>query len=256
MDSFGQDHVLDSSADDLKDHWTNDDHEGERRRLVETLRTARDKAPARDHRVGRRAWRPGAWSITGRGAGRQLGADPAADLDRAVVHPAGVRHGAAVLPRAQQRGRFAQTLDVNLSAEMMLFPELEPLRDGGPQLAGAGTGRRRGQAVGELALRDRESFTNHLLATDPVRVRAGQRGGPVASRDFRRPVVGAASPAVALVALGNVAGGRGGDHRAKAAGGKGAAEQIACIASQPSSCSIWRCASVSTPSASVRMPSE
>ena len=44
MDSFGQDHVLDSSADDLKDHWTNDDHEGERRRLVETLlRTARDK---------------------------------------------------------------------------------------------------------------------------------------------------------------------------------------------------------------------
>lgn len=31
MDSFGSEHVLDSSADDLKDHWTNDSHEGERR---------------------------------------------------------------------------------------------------------------------------------------------------------------------------------------------------------------------------------
>ena len=37
MDNLGYDHVLDSSADDLKDHWTNDDHEGERKRLIETL---------------------------------------------------------------------------------------------------------------------------------------------------------------------------------------------------------------------------
>ena len=64
MDSFGQDHVLDSSADDLKDHWTNDDHEGERRRLVETLlRTARDSACARPSCRATCTWRPGAWSI-------------------------------------------------------------------------------------------------------------------------------------------------------------------------------------------------
>src|SRR5690606_25454548 len=37
MDNFGSEHVLDSSADDLKDHWTHDDHEGERLRLLETL---------------------------------------------------------------------------------------------------------------------------------------------------------------------------------------------------------------------------
>lgn len=37
LDNFGSDHVLDSSADDLKDHWTHDDHEGERLRLLETL---------------------------------------------------------------------------------------------------------------------------------------------------------------------------------------------------------------------------
>lgn len=44
MDAFGQDHVLDSNADDLKDHWANDEHEGERKRLLETLaRTAEDK---------------------------------------------------------------------------------------------------------------------------------------------------------------------------------------------------------------------
>lgn len=37
LDGFGQDHVLDSNADDLKDHWSHDDHEGERKRLLETL---------------------------------------------------------------------------------------------------------------------------------------------------------------------------------------------------------------------------
>lgn len=44
LDKFGQDHVTDSNADDLKDHWSHDDHEGERKRLLEVLSTlARDK---------------------------------------------------------------------------------------------------------------------------------------------------------------------------------------------------------------------
>jgi hypothetical protein len=44
LDTFGQDHVIDSSADDLKDHWSHDDHEGERKRLLEVLSgVARDK---------------------------------------------------------------------------------------------------------------------------------------------------------------------------------------------------------------------
>ncbi|SHE80618.1 PhoD-like phosphatase [Lampropedia hyalina DSM 16112] len=37
LDTFGQDHVLDSNADDLKDHWAHDDHEGERKRLLDVL---------------------------------------------------------------------------------------------------------------------------------------------------------------------------------------------------------------------------
>lgn len=44
MDKFGQDHVTDSNADDLKDHWSHDDHEGERKRLLEVFsHLARDK---------------------------------------------------------------------------------------------------------------------------------------------------------------------------------------------------------------------
>jgi hypothetical protein len=44
LDKFGQDHVIDSNADDLKDHWSHDDHEGERKRLLEVLSSfARDK---------------------------------------------------------------------------------------------------------------------------------------------------------------------------------------------------------------------
>src|SRR3546814_4483980 len=44
MDKFAQDHVTDSNADDLKDHWSHDDHEGERKRLLEVFsHLARDK---------------------------------------------------------------------------------------------------------------------------------------------------------------------------------------------------------------------
>lgn len=44
LDSFGCEHVVESSADDLKDHWSHDDHESERKRLVRMLlRTAQEK---------------------------------------------------------------------------------------------------------------------------------------------------------------------------------------------------------------------
>jgi hypothetical protein len=46
LDNFGTEHVLDSNADDLKDHWAHDDHEGERKRLLETLMEA-----ARRHQI-------------------------------------------------------------------------------------------------------------------------------------------------------------------------------------------------------------
>lgn len=37
LDQWGQEHVTDSNADDLKDHWSHDDHQGERKRLLEVL---------------------------------------------------------------------------------------------------------------------------------------------------------------------------------------------------------------------------
>lgn len=46
LDKFGQDHVTDSNADDLKDHWSHDDHEGERKRLLEVF-----SALSRDKRI-------------------------------------------------------------------------------------------------------------------------------------------------------------------------------------------------------------
>jgi hypothetical protein len=36
-DIFGHDHVTGSNADDLRDHWAHDDHEPERKRLLESL---------------------------------------------------------------------------------------------------------------------------------------------------------------------------------------------------------------------------
>ena len=122
MDSFGQDHVLDSSADDLKDHWTNDDHEGERRRLVETRcappgQRLRATIVSGDARGG-----------LGRGLSQDVEpADNWAQIQQltstAVVHPSLV----SVMERLffhvlNSVAGSAQTLDVNLSAEMMLFP--------------------------------------------------------------------------------------------------------------------------------------
>ncbi len=37
LDSFGSEHVIESNADDLKDHWSHDDHEPQRKRLTRLL---------------------------------------------------------------------------------------------------------------------------------------------------------------------------------------------------------------------------
>jgi len=44
LDTFGSDNVVDSNADDLRDQWTHEDHEPERKRLTRLLiKTAQDK---------------------------------------------------------------------------------------------------------------------------------------------------------------------------------------------------------------------
>lgn len=172
MDSFGQDHVLDSSADDLKDHWTNDDHEGERRRLVETLlRTARDKRlratiVSGDVHVA-------AWGVVYRKDVEP--ADNWAQIQQltstAVVHPSLV----SVMERLffhvlDSVAGSAQTLDVNLSAEMMLFPGSNRYVMAARNWLALELDEGAGKLWASWRCETKESFTNHLLATDPVRV--------------------------------------------------------------------------------------
>ena len=63
MDSFGQDHVLDSSADDLRITGPTTTTKASAGAWSRPCCAPPGTAPARDHRVGRRTWRPGAWSI-------------------------------------------------------------------------------------------------------------------------------------------------------------------------------------------------
>ena len=124
MDKFGQDHVTDSNADDLKDHWSHDDHEGERKRLLEVFsRLARDKKirvslVSGDVHVA-------AWGTAYR---KDL---PASETwsqiqqftSSAVVHPSlmGVMDR-LFLSWLNSNAKQAQNIDVQFVAEMMPFP--------------------------------------------------------------------------------------------------------------------------------------
>lgn len=121
MENLGYDHVLDSSAYDLKDHWTNNDHEGERKRLIE--RTAEDHhlrvtVLSGDVQVA-------AWGVVYRTDSDYANCSKQIQqlTSRAVVHPSLV----SVMERLfcqvlNALAKKKQKLDVNLEAEMMLFP--------------------------------------------------------------------------------------------------------------------------------------
>ncbi|KPN72472.1 alkaline phosphatase D family protein [Neisseria sp. 83E34] len=173
MDNLGYDHVLDSSADDLKDHWTNDDHEGERKRLIETLfRTAQEKQMrvtvlSGDVHVA-------AWGVVSRTDTDCC--DGSTQIQQltssAVVHPSLV----SVMERlfCQMLNSLAkkkQKLDGCTEAEMMLFPasnryvvaarnwlalELDEDMKGGKLWA-------------SWRCETKDAFTNHLLAIEPVK---------------------------------------------------------------------------------------
>lgn len=124
MDTFGQDHVLDSSADDLKDHWANDDHEGERKRLLETLaRTAEDK-------LLRVSIVSGDVHVAAWGSAYRRDIPPTATwahiqqfTSSAVVHPSlmGVAER-LFLYLLNSTASKPQVIDVQHVVEMMLFP--------------------------------------------------------------------------------------------------------------------------------------
>lgn len=177
--SFGSDHVLDSSADDLKDHWTHDDHEGERKRLIETLlKTASEKQlrvsiVSGDVHVA-------AWGTAYR---KDVGPkDNWAQIQQftstAVVHPSLVSVTERLFFHVLNSvAKSKQMLDVNLNAEMMLFPGSNryvlPARNWLALELDLGSNNPNGAKLwATWRCETKEAFTNHLLATDPVHLRA------------------------------------------------------------------------------------
>ena len=124
LDTFGQDHVLDSNADDIKDHWSHDDHEGERKRLIETLARVAQKGVqvtllSGDVHVA--AW----GTITNRqSAPGTTYWPPIIQLtSSAVVHPSlkGIAER-LFLSLLNKTAAQSQNLDAQYTLEMMLFP--------------------------------------------------------------------------------------------------------------------------------------
>jgi hypothetical protein len=173
LDNFGQDHVTDSNADDLKDHWSHDEHEGERKRLLEVFsQLARDQKirvslVSGDVHVA-------AWGTAYR---RDL---PATETwsqihqftSSAVVHPSlvGVMER-LFLSWLNRNAKEPQHIDVQHVAEMMPFPghdkHIMPARN---WLAleldlGSADGCK---LWATWRCETETSFTNHLLAVAPV----------------------------------------------------------------------------------------
>lgn len=169
MDNLGYEHVLDSSADDLKDHWTNDDHEGERKRLLETLfRTAKYKklrvtVLSGDVHVA-------AWGVVYRtDSDCKDGADQVQQLtSSAIVHPSLV----SIMERlfCQMLNSIAkrkQTLDVNMTAEMMLFPGANRYVMAARNWLALELDEGNGKMWATWRCEAKDVFSNHLLAIEP-----------------------------------------------------------------------------------------
>lgn len=124
LDTFGQDHVLDSNADDLKDHWSHDDHEGERKRLIEILGQVAAEKSLRVSFVSGDV-HVAAWGTSYR-KDVPFGSNTwhlQQFTSSAVVHPSlmGVAER-LFLFMLNGAARQTQTIDVMHTLEMMLFP--------------------------------------------------------------------------------------------------------------------------------------
>lgn len=124
LDTFGQDHVIDSNADDLKDHWSHDDHEGERKRLLDVL-TGLAKAKRLRVSIVSGDVHVAAWGTVYR---RDLPASETwAQIQQftssAVVHPSLVGVAERLfLFMLNAMAAKSQVIDIQHTVEMMLFP--------------------------------------------------------------------------------------------------------------------------------------
>lgn len=124
LDSFGQDHVLDSNADDLKDHWSHGDHEGERKRLLESLTYVAEQ------RLLRVSIASGDVHVAAWGSCYRRDIPPTSNwaqiqqfTSSGVVHPSlmGVAER-LFLQLLNHTASKVQSIDVQHCVEMMLFP--------------------------------------------------------------------------------------------------------------------------------------
>lgn len=178
LDNFGSEQVLDSSTDDLKDHWTHDDHEGERLRLLETLFAT---AKAKQLRV---AIVSGDVHVAAHGVAYRKDVGPRDNwaqiqqfTSTAVVHPSLVSVAERLFFHVLDTvARGAQNLDVNTSAEMLIFPQSNrrilaarnwlalELDIGAVNAAGS-------KLWATWRCETKDGTTNHLVATEPSLLR-------------------------------------------------------------------------------------
>jgi hypothetical protein len=124
LDTFGQDHVLDSNADDLKDHWSHGDHEGERKRLLESLTRIAEQ------RMLRVSIASGDVHVAAWGSCYRRDIPPTSNwaqiqqfTSSGVVHPSLIGVAERLfLQLLNQTASKVQSIDVQHCVEMMLFP--------------------------------------------------------------------------------------------------------------------------------------
>lgn len=124
LDFFGRDDVLDSNADDLRDHWSHDEHEGERKRLLETLTQLAGKKMLRASIVS------GDVHVAAWGSAYRSDIPPSSNwaqiqqfTSSAVVHPSLMSVAERLfLFMLNSTASKVQSIDPQFRVEMMLFP--------------------------------------------------------------------------------------------------------------------------------------
>ena len=124
LEVFGSDHVQDSSADDLKDHWSHDDHEAERKQLLEMLMSAAKRGNFAGYLLSGDV-HVAAWGLATRTdiASDERWARVYQFTSSAIVHPSLVGvHERLFLWWLNRAAGKPQQIDTALRAEMVLFP--------------------------------------------------------------------------------------------------------------------------------------
>jgi hypothetical protein len=175
MDTFGRDDVQHSNADDLRDHWNHDAHEGERKRLIQTLTGVSESKRVRvailsgDVHVA--AW--GAIYRKDR-ANKSNRAELHQFTSSAIVHPSlstlAERAYLAILNNAASK---PQPIDVEHEVQMMLFPGhgryVMPARNWlAVELAPSRMGEQAAKLWATWRCETPDHFSNHLYALQPA----------------------------------------------------------------------------------------